>query len=201
VQRGWRLRSAPSAGTSGRSSPTGRGGPSVLTGGPAGTAPCTRPASQRLANLAMSPIFRGDRVGEHPADTGHGHKEPHRGVIGPQLSQLHLERVDSCREVVDEGACGRWRLSAPALTPEIRIVAVRQLIRTDRPDRTASSGPGPHSRTKMFLFAHISLRTLGHTVTLTSPRCALCRSSIWVRDWPMPPPIESGVSPLMIPLW
>src|SRR5450759_959829 len=95
-----------------------------------------------VANLAMSPIYRGDRVGEHPADTGHGHKEPHRGVIGPQLSQLHLERVDSCREVVDEGACGRWRLSAPALTPEIRIVAVRQLIRTDRPDRTASSGPG-----------------------------------------------------------
>jgi len=34
---------------------------------------------------------------------------------------------------------------------------------------------------------------LGHTVTLTSPRCAFFSSSIVVRDWPMPPPIESGI--------
>ncbi len=42
----------------------------------------------------------------------------------------------------------------------------------------------------MSFFAHISLRILGQTVTLTSPRWALRRSSISVRDWPMPPPMD-----------
>gem|GEM_PF-6820633 len=30
-----------------------------------------------------------------------------------------------------------------------------------------------YSRTKIFFFAHMSLRIFGHTVTLHSPRCAL----------------------------
>ena len=68
-------------------------------------------------------------------------------------------------------------------------------------DDKAAKHPYLVEAAKMFFFAHISFRILGHTVTLTSPRCALWSSSIWVRDWPMPPPIERGVAPLMIPLW
>jgi hypothetical protein len=64
--------------------------------------------------------------------------------------------------------------------------------------RVAGGGRPFYSNTKMSRFAHISLRIFGHTVTLTSPRCALRRRSISVRDWPMPPPIESGISLLMI---
>lgn len=51
----------------------------------------------------------------------------------------------------------------------------------------------PYSSTTIFRFAHISFSTFGHTVTLTSPRWALCSSNINVRDWPIPPPIESGI--------
>jgi len=56
-----------------------------------------------------------------------------------------------------------------------------------------------YSRTKMFFFAHISFRIFGHTVTLTSPKCALRNKSIKVRDWPIPPPMESGRTLLTIP--
>ena len=56
-----------------------------------------------------------------------------------------------------------------------------------------------YSSTWMFFSAHMSLRIWGHTVTDTSPRCALRRRYMYVRDWPMPPPIESGISSLRIP--
>ena len=49
-----------------------------------------------------------------------------------------------------------------------------------------------YSSTKICFFAQMSFRIFGHTVTLTSPRWALRRIHIWVRDWPMPPPTESG---------
>ena len=38
------------------------------------------------------------------------------------------------------------------------------------------------------------LRTFGHTVALTSPRCAFLSSSMKVRDCPMPPPMLRGMS-------
>jgi len=50
-----------------------------------------------------------------------------------------------------------------------------------------------YSSTWMFFFRQMSLSCFGHTVTLTSPRCALRSSSIVVRDWPIPPPIDSGI--------
>lgn len=56
-------------------------------------------------------------------------------------------------------------------------------------------------RTKIFFFAHMSRRILGQTVTLHSPRCAFLRIAIYVRDWPMPPPIVSGISPFIIIWW
>src|ERR1039458_8597632 len=40
----------------------------------------------------------------------------------------------------------------------------------------------------MFLPAQIVLRICGHTLTVTSPRWALRKSSIKVRDCPIPPP-------------
>ena len=46
----------------------------------------------------------------------------------------------------------------------------------------------------MFFFAHISFSTFGHTVTLTSPRCALRKICIMVRDCPTSPPMLSGIS-------
>ena len=58
-----------------------------------------------------------------------------------------------------------------------------------------------YSRTKMFFAAQISLSCFGQTVTLTSPRCALRSSSMVVRDWPMPPPIDSGISSFRIAWW
>lgn len=71
-------------------------------------------------------------------------------------------------------------------------------IGTDRKNGAATAAPGPitqshYSSAKMFFFAQISFRIFGHTVTLTSPRCAFRRSSINVRDCPIPPPIESGI--------
>ena len=56
-----------------------------------------------VAKRVMSPIFRGDRVGEDPGDPGHGHEQPHRGVLGTESTQLELEGVDPGRQVVDEG--------------------------------------------------------------------------------------------------
>ena len=53
----------------------------------------------------------------------------------------------------------------------------------------------------MSRLAHISFSTRGQTVTLTSPRCAFRSRSIIVRDWPMPPPMESGISSFMIARW
>jgi hypothetical protein len=55
-----------------------------------------------LAKRAMSWIFRRDRVGGDPADAGHGHEQPHRGVLGTESSQLELEGVDPGRQVIDE---------------------------------------------------------------------------------------------------
>jgi hypothetical protein len=57
-----------------------------------------------------------------------------------------------------------------------------------------------YSRTWIFRFAHMSLRILGHTVTLTSPRCALRSSIMYTRDCPMPPPIDRGISLFMMAL-
>lgn len=51
-----------------------------------------------------------------------------------------------------------------------------------------------YSRTWMFFLAQISLRIWGHTLTVTSPRCAFLSRSMRVRDWPMPPPMLSGIS-------
>jgi hypothetical protein len=53
----------------------------------------------------------------------------------------------------------------------------------------------------MFLRAHISLRIFGQTVTLTSPRWALRRSIMKVRDCPMPPPMLSGSASRTIAWW
>lgn len=74
------------------------------------------------------------------------------------------------------------------------------------PNPVRGSSPGgwldaDHSITWMLCLAHICLSMSGHTVTLTSPRCAFRSSNIWVRDWPMPPPIERGSMPLLISRW
>ena len=50
-----------------------------------------------------------------------------------------------------------------------------------------------YSSTKILCLAQTSFSASGHTVTLTSPRCAFRSRSISVRDWPIPPPIESGM--------
>jgi len=55
-----------------------------------------------------------------------------------------------------------------------------------------------YSRTKMFLASQISLSSSGQMVTLTSPIWALRSRYIQVRDWPMPPPMLSGISSLRI---
>jgi hypothetical protein len=39
-----------------------------------------------------------------------------------------------------------------------------------------------YSRTRMFFFSQTAFSSFGHTVTLTSPRCALRSRSIAVRD-------------------
>ena len=53
----------------------------------------------------------------------------------------------------------------------------------------------------MFFFSQIRFSSFGHTVTLTSPRCAFWSRSITVRDWPIPPPIESGIWSIRIAWW
>ncbi len=53
--------------------------------------------------------------------------------------------------------------------------------------------PHAYSRTWMFLSAQIRFSSSGQTVTLTSPMCAARRRYMYVRDWPIPPPTESGI--------
>lgn len=55
-----------------------------------------------------------------------------------------------------------------------------------------------YSKTRMFFAAQISLSCFGHTVALTSPRCAIRSRYMQRRDWPIPPPMESGISSLRI---
>ncbi len=61
--------------------------------------------------------------------------------------------------------------------------------------------PVLYSNTWMLCLWPISLRIFGHTLTVTSPRWALRSNNIMVRDCPMPPPMESGISPFRIALW
>ena len=63
--------------------------------------------------------------------------------------------------------------------------------RRDHPTSTYCS-------TWMFFFAHMSRRTFGQTVTLHSPKCAVLSRYMYVRDWPIPPPMLSGISLLTI---
>jgi len=58
-----------------------------------------------------------------------------------------------------------------------------------------------HSIRWIFFSLHMSFRILGQTVALTSPMCAFFKSSIKVRDWPMPPPILSGIWSFKMAWW
>ena len=66
-------------------------------------------------------------------------------------------------------------------------------LRSGNPSLVLRAPIRDYSSTWMFFFRQISLSCFGHTVTLTSPRCALRSSSIVVRDCPIPPPIDSGI--------
>jgi len=46
----------------------------------------------------------------------------------------------------------------------------------------------------MFFFSQIFFDTFGHTLTVTSPKCAFLSNSRRARDWPMPPPMLRGIS-------
>ncbi len=50
-----------------------------------------------------------------------------------------------------------------------------------------------YSITWMFFFLHISFSIFGQTVALTSPMWAFLSRSMKVWDWPMPPPMLSGI--------
>src|SRR4029453_14516324 len=51
----------------------------------------------------------GDRVGEHPADPGHGQQERHVAVVGAEPAQLALARADLAVELVDQAQAGLER--------------------------------------------------------------------------------------------
>src|SRR6266498_1297284 len=44
----------------------------------------------------------GDRVGEHPADSGHGAKQRHVAVVGTEPTQVALAVCDLAVELVDQ---------------------------------------------------------------------------------------------------
>src|SRR6266496_5094932 len=48
----------------------------------------------------------GDRVGEHPADPGHGAEQRHVAVVGAEAAQLALAVVDLAVELVDQTQAG-----------------------------------------------------------------------------------------------
>ena len=58
------------------------------------------------------------------------------------------------------------------MEPQLKITAS---VRFDDPSELSN---GVYSRTWMFFFLHMSFSIFGHTVTLTSPRCALLSRSM-----------------------
>ena len=48
----------------------------------------------------------GDRVGEHPADPGHGAEQWHVAMLGPEATQLALAVIDLAVELVDQAQTG-----------------------------------------------------------------------------------------------
>ena len=64
----------------------------------------------------------------------------------------------------------------------------------------AVTGTGLYS-TWMFFAAQMSFRTCGHTETSTSPIWAVRSRYMNVRDWPIPPPMLSGISSFRIAWW
>jgi hypothetical protein len=50
--------------------------------------------------------FGGDRVGEHPTDSGHGAEQRDVAVVGAEAAQLALALVDLAVEFVDQTEAG-----------------------------------------------------------------------------------------------
>ena len=167
---------------------------------------------------------------EHPPELRHAAEEPERDPFDLHALAAGDERVpelvEEQRPEEEHGGHDRHREVGPVAPPGGRV---REDARGERPDdqreddepapvdadldprdaaepeARAHDRPRPgstgYSRTWMSRRAHISFRTCGQTVTLTSPRWAFRSRSIIVLDWPMPPPIESGMSSAMIALW
>ncbi|MBI3933011.1 MAG: acetate--CoA ligase family protein [Acidobacteria bacterium] len=94
--------------------------------------------------------------------------------------RVPAHRFVASPEEVDETLCAGLpsdRLVVKVVSPDVGV----------RGDRTGSTGRGvlAYSMTRMLRRSLISSRTSGHTVTLTSPRCAFSRRDITVRDCPI----------------
>lgn len=97
----------------------------------------------------------------------------------------------------DRQRARRRERTAAHLRPLLRqgVVTARNRLGCRAVSRSRSQR---YSIVTMFRCRQISFSSFGQTVTLTSPRWALRSSSMVVRDWPMPPPMLSGISSLRI---
>jgi hypothetical protein len=114
-------------------------------------------------------------AGPHYTPSGPNKKVGSRPLIRSTRFRAKLEYIPAARQKQDKGT------PLPPILPKSRNPLIIQAFRA-------------YSRTWIFFFAHISFKILGHTLTVTSPRCAFLKSSISVRDWPIPPPMLSGIS-------
>ena len=82
-KRGWRPRRAPSAGSGDPAWRVGRVGRARPIGRRVGRAPCSRRVCADWGSGDVAE-FGGDRVGEHPADSGDGAEQRHVAVVGAE---------------------------------------------------------------------------------------------------------------------
>ena len=108
-----RLRSAPSAGSGGRS--WQRAAPVAFAGlVDARAQPGVADQFRRRREAADLADLGGDRVGEDPADAGRGHQQRHVAVVGAERAQLALAGVDLVVERVDQSERGVRRSTPTA---------------------------------------------------------------------------------------
>jgi len=148
------------------------------------------PAQKRVLPVKKKQVLRC------PQDDKHKKKavEHARGFTLEAVQHDTLLRKVPRRWLRHPGArsfdfAGRFAREPPCCAHDDSRIGTRCFLRIAGEEQPYAT----YSSTKMFLRAQMSLRILGQTLTVTSPKCALRNSSMRVRACPTPPPMLRGI--------